>query len=236
MTVLYSYNYSSAGEGPWWGIRCSQSQYMRVVDRMQETRCFVYLTNEQNNTVAVAIEGPHNEGEDILFGPSWLLERLGIEEGNPVSLTIVGHMLPKGISIKLKPVDGMSVEGPMFIEGLTEALNQLGVLQKGLISAIVDPSLPELHHFYIEELEPNSICLADGELRVELMRAVNRPDTPPLHNPSRSDTPIPEALLAEPAAFDWLAPMVPISDLPASSSAPTPFAGRGNLLGRSRLV
>jgi hypothetical protein len=84
--------------------------------------------------------------------------------------------LPKAISIKLKPIDEISVEGPMFIEGLTEALNQLGVLQKGLLSAVVDPSLPEIHQFYIEELEPDSICLADGELRVELLRAVNRPD------------------------------------------------------------
>jgi len=225
MTILYSYNYSSAGEGPWWGIRCSQSQYMRVVHRMQETRCFVYLTNEQNNTVAVAIEGPHTEGDDILFGPPWLLQRLGLEEGETVSLTIVGHLLPKGISIKLKPVDGTSVEGPMFIEGLTEALNQLGVLQKGLISAIVDPSLPELHQFYIEELEPNSICLADGELRVELMRAVNRPDTP--------IPPEPEILVPEPTSFDWSVPMVPEM---ASIPTPTTFGGRGNLLGRSRLV
>ena len=225
MTILYSYNYSSAGEGPWWGIRCSQSQYMRVVQRMQETRCFVYLTNEQNNTVAVAIEGPHTEGEDILFGPQWLLDRLHISEGGPISLTIIGHLLPKGISIKLKPVDGTSVEGPMFIEGLTEALNQLGVLQKGLLSAVVDPSLPEIHQFYIEELEPNSICLADGELRVELLRAVNRPDTP--------IPPEPEVLIPEPTSFDWSAPMVPET---TSMPTPTAFGGRGNLLGRSRLV
>jgi hypothetical protein len=225
MTILYSYDYTFLGEGPWWGIRCSQSQYTRIVQQMQETRCFVYLTNEQNNTIAVAVEGPHNEGEDILFGPQWLLQRLGLDEGETVSLTIVGHLLPKAISIKLKPIDGISVEGPMFIEGLTEALNQLGVLQKGLLSAVVDPSLPEIHQFYIEELDPDSICLADGELRVELLRAVNRPDTPV---PSE-----PKMIVPDSTSFDWSTPMVPET---VSMPAPTAFGGRGNLLGRSRLV
>jgi len=190
---------------------------------MQETRCFVYLLNEQNNTLAVAVEGPHNESEDVIFGPEWVLERLGLQEGSDVTLNLVGHVLPKGISIKLKPIDGTSVEGPMFIEGLTEALNQLGVLQKGLISAIVDPSVPELHQFYIEELEPNTICLADGELRVELMPAVNY---------SESVSPAPTVLEPEPL-FDWSKPMVPTSDFP---TVPASFGGRGNLLGRSRLV
>jgi hypothetical protein len=228
MPIIYSYTYSPTGEGPWWGIRCGKMLYSRIVHQMRETRCFVYLLNEQNNTLAVAVEGPHSESDDIIFGPAWLLERLGLQEGSVVALNLVGHVLPKSTSIKLKPVDSTTVQGPMFIEGLTEALNQLGVLQKGLISAIVDPSVPELHQFYIEEMDPNTICLADGELRVELMPAVNyselvRPATP-------EPEPEPEPL------FDWSAPMVPISEL----SVPTPmvasFGGRGNLLGRSRLV
>jgi hypothetical protein len=201
---------------------------------MRETRCFVYLLNEQNNTLAVAVEGPHNESDDVIFGPAWLLERLGLEEGSQVSLNIMGHVLPKGISIKLKPIDSITVEGPMFIEGLTEALNQLGVLQKGLISAIVDPSVPELHQFYIEEMEPNTICLADGELCVELMPAVNysEPAYSELGRPGTPIPPQPTVLEPEPL-FDWSKPMVPTSDFPI---IPASFGGRGNLLGRSRLV
>jgi hypothetical protein len=206
--------------------------YSRIVHQMQETRCFVYLLNEQNNTLAVAVEGPHNESEDVIFGPAWILERLGLQEGSDVTLNLVGHVLPKGVSIKLKPVDSTTVEGPMFIEGLTEALNQLGVLQKGLISAIVDPSVPELHQFYIEEMEPTTICLADGELTVELMLAVNYSESvhPELARPGTPIPPEPTVLEPEPL-FDWSAPMVPTVDISAPS-----FGGRGNLLGRSRLV
>lgn len=231
MPILYSYTYSPTGEGPWWGIRCGKMLYSRIVHQMRETRCFVYLLNEQNNTLAVAVEGPHNESDDVIFGPAWLLERLGLEEGSAVTLNLVGHVLPKSTSIKLKPVDSTTVLGPMFIEGLTEALNQLGVLQKGLISAIVDPSVPELHQFYIEEMDPNTICLADGELRVELMPAVN-------YSENRPGTPIPpepEFLEPEPL-FDWSAPMVPVSDLSLPTPSVASFGGRGNLLGRSRLV
>ena len=66
----------------------------------------------------------------------------------------------------------------MFVEGLTEALNQLGVVQEGLLSAIVDPSIPITHDFLVEGLEPARVCLADGELTVDLQRAVDRPPTP----------------------------------------------------------
>jgi hypothetical protein len=125
--------------------------------------------------------------------------------------------LPKGISITLKPVDGASVEGPMFIEGLTEALNQLGVIQKGLLSAVIDPSLPEIHTFYIDMIEPDSVCLADGELRVELERAINRPPTP--------RPPEPEVFTAD----EFLQPMVST----VVETTFRPFAGQGNRLGRS---
>jgi hypothetical protein len=83
----------------------------------------------------------------------------------------------------------------MFLEGLTEALSQLGVVQEGLLSAIVDPSMPELHEFMIESLTPLSVCLADGELRVELERALDRPPTPEPepeheHEPEQIELPV----------------------------------------------
>jgi hypothetical protein len=86
--------------------------------------------------------------------------------------------LPKGASVRIKPLRGSTVEGPMFIEGLTEALNQLGIVQEGLLSAIVDPSIPEFHEFIVEGLSPARVCLADGELTVDLERAMDRPPTP----------------------------------------------------------
>ena len=228
MPHLYPYTYCSSGEGPWWGIRCNQTLYQRIVNQMNETRCFVYLTHG-TTSFAVAVEGPHTEGDTLLFGPDWLLERLGLDldrDSNEVTLDIIGHSLPKGISITLKPVDGASVEGPMFIEGLTEALNQLGVIQKGLLSAVIDPSLPEIHTFYIDMIEPDSVCLADGELRVELERALNRPPSPP--RTPRPPTPIPpqtELLTAD----EFLQPMIST----VVETTFRPFAGQGNRLGRS---
>ena len=89
------------------------------------------------------------------------------------------EQLPKGESVLVRPLTGDTVEGPMFLEGLTEALNQLGVVQEGLLSAIVDPSMPDqVHDFMIESLNPAKVCLADGELRVELERALDRPPSP----------------------------------------------------------
>ena len=191
MTSLYSYAYTSEGEGPWWGIRCSSQFYQNTVRQMQETtRCFVYLTNSRGETLAIAIEGPHNEGDDNIFAPDWVFTRLGVSVGDQVMMDAILEPLPKGDTVRLKPLTGVTVEGPMFLEGLTEALNQLGVVQEGLLSAIVDPSMPDLHEFMVEDLTPAKVCLADGELRVELERALDRPPTPPPVSPPRENSPV----------------------------------------------
>ena len=195
MTSLYPYTYMSEGTGPWWGIRCSRYFYERMVRELADTettRCFVYLTNDKGDTLAIAVEGPHNEGENI-FAPDWVFARLGLSYGDEVVMEAILEPLPKGTTVTLRPLTGDTVEGPMFLEGLTEALNQLGVVQEGLLSAIVDPSMPELHEFMIESLTPARVCLADGELRVELERALDRPPSPlTLPEPPRPGTPIPE--------------------------------------------
>jgi len=116
--------------------------------------------------------------DDNVFVPSWVFQRLQISEGDEVTMDAILEPLPKGETVTIRPLTGSTVEGPIFLEGLTEALNQLGIVQEGLLSAIVDPSVPELHEFMIESLTPLSICLADGELRVELERALDRPPTP----------------------------------------------------------
>jgi len=170
----------SEGEGPWWGIRCSRHFYEKIVRELADTettRCFVYLTNKKGETLAIAVEGPHNEGDNI-FAPDWVFTRLGISYGDDVMMEAILEPLPKGTAVTLRPMTGETVEGPMFLEGLTEALNQLGVVQEGLLSAIVDPSMPEIHEFMIENLTPSKVCLADGELRVELERALDRPPSP----------------------------------------------------------
>jgi hypothetical protein len=141
------------------------------------TRCFVHLTNIRNESIVIAVEGPHSEGDSI-FAPDWVFQRLGIEFGDEVRLDPILQPLPKGSSVVLRPMTGATVEGPMFLEGLTEALNQLGVVQEGQLFAIVDPSTAVLHEFMVEDLTPASICLADGELTVDLQRAFDRPPTP----------------------------------------------------------
>ena len=201
MTSIYPYTYTSEGHGPWWGIRCSRDFYERMVRELADTettRCFVYLTNDKGDTLAIAVEGPHTEGDNI-FAPDWVFARLGINYGDEVIMEAILEPMPKGETVTLRPLTGDTVEGPMFLEGLTEALNQLGVVQEGLLSAIVDPSMPEIHEFMIESLTPSKVCLADGELRVELERALDRPPSPltvpmsPPMNPSvRPDTPVPE--------------------------------------------
>ena len=229
MPKVYSYNFTSAGEGPWWGIRCSKQFYMDMVRQLDDaTRCFVYLINFEGESVTVAVEGPHNEDiEDTIFGPSWLLERLGLSDGDEVMMDSLSETLPKGTSVTVRPVTGSSVEGPIFLEGLTEAFNQLGVIQEGRLFAVVDPSTDILHEFMIESLIPEPVCLADGELTVNIERAMDRPLTPlpsalPLALPEkRPDTPQP------PSPF---ASMLPES-IPAKPTGFVPFSGKSHRLG-----
>jgi hypothetical protein len=213
MPSIYPYTFTSDGDGPWWGIRCSTQFYQDTVRGLDNTtRCFVYITNIRGDTLAIAIEGPHTErtDDDTIFAPEWVFERLGINHGDEVIMDPILEPLPRGETVTIRPLTGTTVEGPMFLEGLTEALSQLGVVQEGLLSAIVDPSMPELHEFMIESLTPLSVCLADGELRVELERALDRPPTP-------EPEPEPEA---EPEQIE----------LPVNGKF-VPFTGKGYRLG-----
>ena len=240
MPALYSYTYSSEGEGPWWGIQCSKCIYEEMIQKMQETRCFVYLTNLRGETLAVAVEGPHSGDMDVIFAPEWLLSRLGISDGDDVTIDQILEPLPKATLVKIQPLTTATVEGPMFIEGMTEALNKLGIVQEGLLSAIVDPSIPELHQFIVEGLNPAKVCLADGELEVDLVSALDykyvpNPDLQSPINYIRPLTPIPET--------DFTSLMPPSLTNTALSASPSirpaaqlatkgfvPFSGRGRRL------
>jgi hypothetical protein len=181
MPTLHSHLYSSEGEGPWWGLRVASTFYSDHVRRLEDaSRCFVYLVNERGDSAVVAVEGPHRDSNsDLVFCPEWVLRRLGVEEGAEIMMDPIYEALPKGETVKIKPMTYRTVEGPMFLEGLTEALNQLGVVQEGQLSAIVDPSTGEVHEFLVEDLKPASVCLADGELTVDLQPADDIPPTPP---------------------------------------------------------
>jgi hypothetical protein len=227
MPNVYPYTFSSEGTGPWWGIRCSTRFYQDTVRQLDDsTRCFVYMTNIRGETLAIAIEGPYSDDvtEDVVFVPSWVFDRLTLSEGEEVIMEPILEPLPKGEAITIKPLTGSTVEGPMFLEGLTEALNQLGVIQEGILSAIVDPSLPELHQFVVESLVPNSVCLADGELRVEIERAVDRAPTP---EPVAAPQPEPMAAPQPEPMTEFTSSFLPV--MPASYAF-VPFSGRGRRL------
>jgi hypothetical protein len=184
----------------------------------------VYITNIQGETLAIAIEGPHMEEveQNTIFVPNWVLDRLSVEEGDEVMMYAILEPLPSGESVTIRPLTGSTVEGPMFLEGLTEALNQLGVVQEGMLSAIVDPSMPDMHQFVIENLTPISVCLADGELRVNLERALDRPDSP---EPEFQE-PEPEQV-QEPFKDDSMFQI----ETPPVGGKVVPFSGKGYRLG-----
>lgn len=233
MPAVYSYTYSSEGDGtgPWWGIQCSKHKYEEMIQQMQETRCFVYLTNLRGETLAIAVEGFHSGDMDIIFAPDWVLARLGVSDGDDLMIELIIEPLPKATLVRIQPITTATVEGPMFIEGLTEALNQLGIVQEGLLSAIIDPSIPDLHQFLIEGLNPAKVCLADGDLEVDLVSAVDNVATPL----------VPAApLLPSEEIVRPLTP-IPITDFSSLISVPlvttstsqefVAFSGRGRRLG-----
>jgi len=221
MPAVYSYAFSSDtdGTGPWWGIQCSKYTYEEMIRQMQETRCFVYLTNLRGETLAVAVDGPHSGDMDVVFAPDWVLARLGISDGDDLMMEHIVEPLPKASLVRIQPITSSTVEGPMFIEGLTEALNQLGIIQEGLLSAIVDPSMPDLHQFMVEGLSPAKVCLADGDLEVDLVSAVDYVE----------DDRVEEEPMARPAT------PIPTQDFSSLISTPTntgfvAFSGRGRRL------
>ncbi len=179
MPNVFSHMFSSDIEGPWWGIRCSQRVYQDLVRQMDDMpRYFVYITGIQGNTLVIAVEGPYQDShidDDTIFVPNWVLKRLDLIEGDEIVMEPVLEPVPKATSVTIRPMTGSTVEGPIFLEGLTEALNQLGVIQNGLLSAVVDPSLPDIHEFMVEDLSPSQVCLADGDLTVNIERALDQP-------------------------------------------------------------
>jgi len=231
MPAVYSYTYSSEGEGPWWGIRCPKHTYEDMIRQMQETRCFVYLTNLRGETLAVAVEGPHSGDMDIVFAPEWVLQRLGISDGDDIMMEHIIEPLPKASLVRIQPITSETVEGPMFIEGLTEALNQLGIVQEGLLSAIVDPSMPDLHQFMVEGLNPAKVCLADGELEVDLISAVDYvAPSPPVVAPL---APSPEPIARPPTPIpntDFSNLLLTPTMMPTPTTGFVPFSGRGRRL------
>ena len=244
MPNVYSYMFAQEGEGPWWGIRCHSSFYQNTVRQMNDvTRCFIYMTNSMGETLALAVESPHDQGEDNVFVPPWVLQRLGLYDGEEVIMDAILEPLPTCNTITIRPVTGRSVEGPMFLEGLTEALNQLGIIQQGLLSAVVDPSLPEIHEFMIESLDPATVCLADGELRVNIERALDFPETPPPQPAHTEAQLLPQVPYTPAPNVDIFGPMIPElanAPVPIAMAAPVPiampgrfvaFSGVGNRLG-----
>lgn len=229
MPAVYSYTYSSEGDGtgPWWGIRCPKDKYENMIRQMQETRCFVYLTNLRGETLAIAVEGPHSGDMDIVFAPEWLLQRLGISEGDDVVMEHIMEPLPKATLVRIQPLTSSTVEGPMFIEGLTEALNQLGIVQEGLLSAIVDPSMPDLHQFMVEGLNPAKVCLADGDLEVDLVSAVDYIEDTVVPEPLREPTPRP----LTPIPSTDFSSLISTPSIPNPSAGVVAFSGRGRRLG-----
>jgi len=220
MPNVYSHMFSSDIDGPWWGIRCSPQVYRDLSRQMEDmSRYFVYITSIQGHTLVIAVEGPYQDlsiDDDTIFVPNWVLKRLDLIEGDEIMMEPVLEPIPKATSVTIRPMTGSTVQGPIFLEGLTEALNQLGVIQNGLLSAVVDPSLPSIHEFMVENLSPSQVCLADGDLTVNLETALDQPvATPP-------PTPI----------TDWSS-MLPNSMLqPLNQQQGNPlFRGTGNRLG-----
>jgi hypothetical protein len=168
---------------------------------------------------------------DIVFAPEWVLQRLGISDGDDIMMEHIIEPLPKASLVRIQPITSETVEGPMFIEGLTEALNQLGIVQEGLLSAIVDPSMPDLHQFMVEGLNPAKVCLADGELEVDLISAVDYvAPSPPVVAPL---APSPEPIARPPTPIpntDFSNLLLTPTMMPTPTTGFVPFSGRGRRL------
>jgi len=192
-----------------------------MFNRLEESdRCFVYITNSRGDTLAIAVESPHSDDADVIFAPDWVLSKLGIDEGDMVLVDPITEKLPNAKLVRLQPLTVATVENPIFIEGLTEALNQLGVIQEGFLSAIVDPSMPELHDFLVDKLNPAKVCLANGDLNVEMVSAIDYSEPEPEYIATvRPDTPTPDLSTS---------PIMPF--IPTSGNLPSlfvPFSGKG---------
>ena len=168
--------------------------------------------------MAVAVQGFHSQDEDIVLAPDWLIERLACSYGDMVTLEFIDETLQKANTVTLRPAMTTSTDSPVFVECLTEAFNKLGILQLGTVSIQLDPSLPEQHTFIVESMTPGTICLADGEVTIDFLAAID-------HVESVEESVVTtEFPTLEPCDFSSM-----ISSAPTTGF--TPFSGQGRRLG-----
>ena len=189
MPNIYSYAYSEYDTSIWWGIQTSKETYFEYLGVESTQRLFVKLSSNSGQSFNIAIVGFHEENSQIVFAPDWVHERLQCSYGDEIQMELISDILPNASSLSLRPVSSETTAVPMFPELLTEALNKLGILQTGTLSVLLDPSLPVLHSFHIESMEPNSLCLADGEVNIEFLSASDTEPRVPIYNPA-SEPPI----------------------------------------------
>lgn len=219
MPPIYSYAFSETETNLWWGVQCSKNTYHSFLNSMDDvSRCFIYIINERGESVAVAVQGFHSQDEDIVLAPDWLIERLACSYGDMVTLEFIDETLQKANTVTLRPAMTTSTDSPVFVECLTEAFNKLGILQLGTVSIQLDPSLPEQHTFIVESMTPGTICLADGEVTIDFLAAID-------HVESVEESVVTtEFPTLEPCDFSSM-----ISSAPTTGF--TPFSGQGRRLG-----
>jgi hypothetical protein len=226
MPSIYSHAFSETGADIWWGVQCSKETYTSLLEQMGElSRCFVYLVNERGESVAVAVEGVHAQDQDMILAPDWIIERLGCAYGDTIRIECIDEPIEKANKVVLRPAKTSSTDSPIFVECLTEAFNKLGIIQRGTLSILLDPSLPEYHMFLVETLDPHGICFADGEVNIEFLPALDaEPEVPEAHEVA--EVPILQNFPEEPIDFNTMFSLPQIS-----TTTFVPFSGRGRRLG-----
>jgi hypothetical protein len=153
-----------------------------------------HLSTPIGITRVCCVGGPHFQSREQVYVPQWIMEQLGVESGNSVTIELLAEDIPNASMIYLKPLD-TAIYHTDIRECFEKKLDMFHVLEAGTMLTIEIESLGGYKvEAYVDRLEPSHVCRLGGEVGVEFLEPdggvpefVPRCPTPP---PIEPDIPV----------------------------------------------
>lgn len=155
----------------------------------------IQLTNGVGQRVVGTPYQPHhNSNSDTIYVPSWMLNQLEYDTDNITYERIIPGLLTR---MTILPYTSEHCEADDPVTALRNAFEHYGCVTTGSTIPLLLPGGVHLT-VDIHNTEPKSnvpLCIRSGTIELELLRPLDRPDTPP---PPAVLLPEPAVLLPEP--------------------------------------
>ncbi len=152
--------------------------FMSIIDEYNnESVLYINIINRNNNMKYMATIGhPHNEDDNIIYVPQWILDCIGYQnDSNCLELEIVHHIdIPIATKIYIKPLDSHAFNTDL-ISSFSNAFFNLHSIQQNITLPveIYDNYMYFNIFAYIDKVEPAPISrIVSGEVQVEFINDI----------------------------------------------------------------